>query len=118
MATIFFVLDEQSGLPGRWFPPGALPGLPDALPTALRERGAFLPDPLPSEVTLHNATWTAASAAQEMLGRLDVSVQEFPRAARWVRQAILREIHASAPLDDVMVPRREALVLDASPPVA
>lgn len=117
MATIFTVLDEQSGLPGRWFPPGSLPGLPDTLPSALRERGAFMPDPLPSEVTLHNETWTAASAAQEMLGRLDVSVQEFPRAGRWARQAFLREIHASAQLDNVMVPWREALVLDASPPV-
>ncbi|HEX5929110.1 MAG TPA: Fic/DOC family N-terminal domain-containing protein [Solirubrobacterales bacterium] len=72
---------------------------------------AFLPDPLPMEVSLSASTWTLVARAEAALGRLDEASQQVPEP-RLLREAALRREAQStsalegtfAPFEDVMEP--------------
>lgn len=97
-----------SGMAGRWFP---VAGDHD-LPNAVRTRGAFLPDPLPSEVVLEPSTQRHLGDAQEMLGRLDSGFMLLPNRADLTSFSQRLEVRYSAALDGVFTSSREASALD------
>lgn len=74
-------------------------------------KGAFLPDPLPSEVELRQGTYRAAAEAQAALGRLDMATRQVPNPARWARYALRLEARAWAAFDGVVTLPQEAYVL-------
>lgn len=81
--------------------------------------GAFLPDPLPTEVELRQDSYRVAADAQEALGRLDMAARQAPNPARWVRHALRAEARAWAAFDGVVTLPQEAYVLSlpGGPPV-
>lgn len=103
------MVDDLPRLPGRTFP---IPASVE-VPRALRARGAFLPDPLPSQVTLRQKTLRDAADAQEAVARLDTRMRGMPAEKEWVYQVFRREMRASALLDGVMIASRQALLADA-----
>jgi Fic family protein/DNA-binding MarR family transcriptional regulator len=72
--------------------------------------GAFLPDPLRSEVALRQETYRLAADAQEALGRLDMGIRRVPNLSRWVRHALRAEARSSAAFDGVVTLPQEVYV--------
>lgn len=60
---------------------------------------AFVPDPLPREVTLLSATWRSVVAAETALGRLDQAAQQFPEPGLLRRPALRREAQSTSALE-------------------
>lgn len=52
---------------------------------------AYLPAPLPSDVTLSSATWTAVADASTALGKLDQACAQLPDPKLLIRPALWRE---------------------------
>lgn len=102
------MLSGSSGSPGRRFPVLGL----DDVPISVREAGAFLPDPLPDEVTLRPSTYRQLAATEGAITRLDEMVNRLPSRAALVHLTRLREVQATASLDGIHVPLRKVLILD------
>lgn len=74
---------------------------------------AFLPDPLPREVILSTATWTAVTDATAALARLDGAAQLIPTPALLRRPALRREAQSTSALEGTYAPLKEVLAADA-----
>jgi ADP-ribosylglycohydrolase/Fic family protein len=98
----------RSGTPGRWFP------IPDhaEFPRSLRTDGAFLPAPLPAEVSLRPSTYRLLAEAQEALGRLDEAAGQLPDRTALLRATQLRELRATANQGGGDASLQDVLLLD------
>jgi Fic family protein len=63
------------------------------------EHFAYVPDPLPSTVTLASSTWKVVVTAEAALGRLDQAAQQFPEPALLRRPALRREAQSTSALE-------------------
>ncbi len=84
----------------------------EEFPVALQHKGAFVPRPLPSDVTLRSKTHKAAALAERTLGRLNEAAERLPDRSILVRTTQLRDVQRSAGLDHVPASLREMLLLD------
>lgn len=75
----------------------------------MRQRKAFLPDPLPSGIVLRPSTYGELMAAQEAVGRLDAAMAQVPHRATVSRMLQALDTRSSAAMDGVIVGRREVL---------
>ncbi|MDW5597749.1 Fic/DOC family N-terminal domain-containing protein [Conexibacter stalactiti] len=74
---------------------------------------AFLPDPLPRDVTLSTATWTAVNEATAALARLDGAARQLPDASLLRHPAVRREAQSTSALEGTYAPLPEVLAADA-----
>lgn len=72
----------------------------------------FLPDPLPRDVELSTATWTAVNAATAALARLDGAARLIPNARLLRRPALRREAQSTSALEGTYAPFAEVLAAD------
>lgn len=79
---------------------------------------AFLPEPLPREVTLSTTTWTMVNAATAALARLDGAARLLPDPALLRRPALRREAQSTSALEGTYAPLAEVLAADADEPEA
>jgi hypothetical protein len=110
--------EAMPGETGRWF----LVEQTGDLPARLRQKGAFLPRPLPSMVRLQPVTYRILAEAEQAIGRLDEAAARLPNRAGLVRLSQLRDVRSSGELGGVFAALRELLVADlpgvtAAPPV-
>lgn len=73
---------------------------------------AFLPDPLPSELTLSTATWNQVNAATAALARLDGAARLVPNPALLRRPTLRREAQSTSALEGTYAPFAEVLAAD------
>lgn len=76
----------------------------------MRAEGAFIPDPLRSEVVLRQDTYRIAADAQAALGRLDMGTRQVPNPSRWMLRALRDEARSSAAFDQVVTLPQEVYV--------
>ncbi len=63
------------------------------------EHFAYVPFPLPREVTLRSSTWKQVAAAEAALGRLDQAAQQVPEPILLRRPALRREAQSTSALE-------------------
>lgn len=73
---------------------------------------AFLPDPLPRELTLSTATWNRVNAATAALARLDGAARLVPNPALLRRPALRREAQSTSALEGTHAPFADVLAAD------
>jgi len=73
---------------------------------------AFVPDALPSEVSLNQATHKANSEAMLALGRLDFAIRRLPNPALLVRPSLRREAQSTSALEGTYATLDEVLEAD------
>lgn len=73
---------------------------------------AFLPAPLPAEVTLSTSTWNTVNAATAALARLDGAARLIPNPALLRRPALSREAQSTSALEGTYAPFEEVLAVD------
>lgn len=114
--TLSAVNELPSPLPGRWLPlDDGLDGLDDGLGDGTAPAGsrrAFLPDPLPADVSLRSWTHRVAADAQSAVAEMTAAARALPDLPGFVRMSQLREVRYSAALDSLPVPTRETLAAD------
>jgi Fic family protein len=76
------------------------------------ERHAFLPAPLPTEITLSTRTWTVVNAATAALARLDGAARLIPNPALLRRPALRREAQSTSALEGTYAPFADVLAAD------
>jgi Fic family protein len=81
------------------------------------EHWAFVPDPLPSEVSLSTDTWTLASEATLMLGRLKEASSRLPNPSVFRTPALRREAVSTSALEGTYAPFEDVLEAEAEPDV-
>ncbi|HEX2096869.1 MAG TPA: Fic/DOC family N-terminal domain-containing protein [Solirubrobacterales bacterium] len=85
---------------------------PDPATHETVEARAFLPSPLPSELTLSTSTWNTVNAATAALARLDGAARLIPNPALLRRPAIQREAHSTSALEGTYAPFADVLAAD------
>jgi Fic family protein len=85
---------------------------------AAYEHVAYLPDPLPHEVTLSPRTWATVVEAAAALGRLDQASRQVPEPALLRRPSLRREAQSTSALEGTFAPLREILESDPDEPAA
>jgi cell filamentation protein, protein adenylyltransferase len=70
---------------------------------------AFLPDPLPTELTLTTETWTAVNAATAALARLDGAARLIPTPGLLRRPTLRREAQSTSALEGTYAPFADVL---------
>ena len=70
---------------------------------------AFLPSPLPEDVTLSSQTWTAVATAATALGRLDQACTQLPDPKLLIRPALYREALDTSALEGTVAPLQDLL---------
>ncbi|HXV05542.1 MAG TPA: Fic/DOC family N-terminal domain-containing protein [Solirubrobacterales bacterium] len=85
---------------------------PDPATHEMIEGKAFLPDPLPSDVTLSTRTWTTINAATAALARLDGAARRIPSPHLLRRPALRREAQSTSALEGTYAPFAEVLAAD------
>lgn len=73
---------------------------------------AFMPDPLPTDLSLQSTTWSAVSAATLALGRLDGLGQRLPNPSLLRRPSLRREAHSTSALEGTFAPLADVLRSD------
>jgi Fic family protein len=73
---------------------------------------AFLPDPLPSDLTLSTSTWNRVNAATAALARLDGAARLVPNPALLRRPTLRREAQSTSALEGTHAPFAEVLAAD------
>ncbi|MGD9695473.1 MAG: Fic family protein [Thermoleophilia bacterium] len=73
---------------------------------------AFLPHPLPREVELPAATWTAVARAEADLARLDQAARQVPEPALLRQPALRREAQSTSALEGTFAPIETVLESD------
>lgn len=73
------------------------------------EHFAYVPDPLPGEISLQAATWTAVSHAEAALGRLDQASRQVPDPALIRFSSLRREAQSTNALEGTFAPFEEIL---------
>jgi Fic family protein len=85
---------------------------PDPATHETVEGQAFLPDPLPAELTLSTSTWNTINAATAALARLDGAARLIPNPALLRRPAIQQEAHSTSALEGTYAPFADVLAAD------
>jgi Fic family protein len=91
---------------------------PDPVTHELVSGEAFLPAPLPSEVTLATKTWTAASRATAALARLDGAGRLIPSPGLLRRPTLRREAQSTSALEGTYAPFADVLAADPDDPTS
>ncbi|HWM54889.1 MAG TPA: Fic/DOC family N-terminal domain-containing protein [Solirubrobacterales bacterium] len=86
---------------------------PDPATHEIVEGKAFLPDPLPGDLTLSTATWTTINRASAALARLDGAARLIPNPALLRRPALRREAQSTSALEGTYAPFADVLAADA-----
>jgi Fic family protein len=85
---------------------------PDPATHETVEGQAFLPAPLPAELTLSTGTWNTINAATAALARLDGAARLIPNPVLLRRPALLREAQSTSALEGTYAPFAEVLAAD------
>jgi len=85
---------------------------PDPATHETVEGQAFLPAPLPTDLTLSTRTWNTVNAATAALARLDGAARLIPNPALLRRPAIQREAHSTSALEGTYAPFADVLAAD------
>lgn len=85
---------------------------PDPATNEIVEGQAFLPAPLPVELTLSTGTWNTVNAATAALARLDGAARLIPNPALLRRPALRREAQSTSALEGTYAPFAEVLAAD------
>jgi Fic family protein len=85
---------------------------PDPVTHEMAEGHAFLPAPLPRELTLSTATWTTINVATASLARLDGAARLIPSPSLLRRPALRREAQSTSALEGTYAPFAEVLAAD------
>jgi len=85
---------------------------PDPLTHEIVQGEAFLPAPLPTEVTLSTRTWTAINQATAALARLDGAARLIPNPQLLRRPALRREAQSTSALEGTYAPFADVLAAD------
>jgi Fic family protein len=85
---------------------------PDPATQEIVEGKAFLPDPLPGDLTLSTATWTTVNRASAALARLDGAARLIPNPALLRRPALRREAQSTSALEGTYAPFADVLAAD------
>jgi Fic family protein len=85
---------------------------PDPATREIVEGHAFLPAPLPREITLSTTTWTAVNTATAALARLDGAARLIPSPALLRRPALRREAQSTSALEGTYAPFADVLAAD------
>jgi len=76
------------------------------------EGSAFLPDPLPEQLTLSTTTWTMINAATAALARLEGAARLIPNPSLIRRPTLRREAQSTSALEGTYAPFVEVLAAD------
>jgi Fic family protein len=82
---------------------------PDPATSEIVEGKAFLPDPLPLDLTLSTSTWTTVNRASAALARLDGAARLIPNPALLRRPALRREAQSTSALEGTYAPFADVL---------
>ncbi|HXR60452.1 MAG TPA: Fic/DOC family N-terminal domain-containing protein [Solirubrobacterales bacterium] len=85
---------------------------PDPATHELVEGKAFLPEPLPRDLTLSTGTWTRVNEATAALARLDGAARLIPSPALLRRPALRREAQSTSALEGTYAPFADVLAAD------
>jgi Fic family protein len=85
---------------------------PDPATHETVEGQAYLPAPLPTELTLSTGTWNAVNTATAALARLDGAARLIPNPALLRRPALRREAQSTSALEGTYAPFEEVLAAD------
>jgi Fic family protein len=89
---------------------------PDPVTHEMAEGNAFLPDALPSDLTLTTQTWTAVNTATAALARLDGAGRLIPSPGLLRRPTLRREAQSTSALEGTYAPFADVLAADADDP--
>src|SRR5689334_3468419 len=70
---------------------------------------AFLPEPLPAEISLPSQVWTTVAHAEAALGRLDEASQQMPEPRLLRNAALRREAQSTSALEGTFAPFEEVM---------
>ncbi|HWO16143.1 MAG TPA: Fic/DOC family N-terminal domain-containing protein [Solirubrobacterales bacterium] len=87
---------------------------PDPVTHEMVEGQAFLPEPLPSTLTLSTQTWTAVNNATAALARLDGAARLIPAPSLLRRPALRREAQSTSALEGIYAPFADVMAADQS----
>lgn len=87
---------------------------PDPVTHEIVEGQAYLPAPLPSDLTLSTKTWTAVNKATAGLARLDGAARLIPSPELLRRPALRREAQSTSALEGTFAPFADVLAADES----
>lgn len=73
---------------------------------------AFVPDPLPASLPLHERTYKLITEADRAVGRLDAAAARLPNPSLLVRPAIYREAVSTSALEGTYAPLKDVLEAD------
>ena len=85
---------------------------PDPATHEIVEGQAFLPDRLPTDMTLATSTWNVVNAATAALARLDGAARLIPNPSLLRRPALRREAQSTSALEGAYAPFAEVLAAD------
>ncbi|MCW2979828.1 MAG: filamentation induced by cAMP protein Fic [Solirubrobacterales bacterium] len=85
---------------------------PDPVSHEIVEGRAFLPDPLPRDITLSTPTWNRVNAASAALARLDGAARLMPKPELLRRPALRREAQSTSALEGTFAPFADVLAAD------
>jgi Fic family protein len=85
---------------------------PDPVTHEMVEGVAFLPAPLPRDITLSTSTWTTVNRATAALARLDGAARVTPNPRLLRRPALRREAQSTSALEGTYAPFVEVLAAD------
>ena len=85
---------------------------PDPATQEIVEGKAYLPAPLPRDVELSTATWTAVNRATVALARLDGAARLIPEPALLRQPALRREAQSTSALEGTYAPFADVLAAD------
>jgi len=85
---------------------------PDPVTHELVEGQAFLPAPLPIDITLSTPTWTAVNGATAALARLDGAARLIPSPGLLRRPTLRREAQSTSALEGTFAPFADVLAAD------
>ena len=91
---------------------------PDPVTHEIVSGQAFLPDPLPNELTLTTTTWTAVSTATAALARLDGAGRLIPSPGLLRRPTLRREAQSTSALEGTYAPFADVLAADRDDPAS
>jgi Fic family protein len=85
---------------------------PDPVSHEIVEGRAFLPDPLPRDITLSTPTWNRVNGASAALARLDGAARLMPKPELLRRPALRREAQSTSALEGTFAPFADVLAAD------
>ena len=74
---------------------------------------AFVPDPLPEQLSLTDHTWHEVATAMQALGRVDQASMNIPNPRLLRRPSLRREAHSTSALEGTHAPFADVLEADA-----